>query len=78
MASYHKLSGLSTKPSSHTRKPTKMDQEEIRQIWAEGEDWIIKLQNNQYFHRPDQKYGEWKPGLPPGVFAMDVATLFDE
>lgn len=56
-----------------------MEQEEIRgPLWAEGEDWIIKRQNNQYFHRPDQKYGDWKPGLPPGVFAMDVATLFDD
>lgn len=56
----------------------KMEQEEIRQLWAEGEDWVIKLQNNQYFHRPDQKYGDWRPGLPPGVFDMDVATLFEE
>jgi hypothetical protein len=55
-----------------------MDQEEIRQLWAEGEDWIIKLQNNQYFHRPEGKYGEWQLGLPAGVFAMDVETLFNE
>jgi len=55
-----------------------MEQEEIRQLWAEGEDWILKRSNNEYFHRPDGKYGEWRPGLPPGVFAMDVETLFDE
>ena len=52
-----------------------MEQEEIRQLWAEGEDWVIKRQNNQYYHRPDQKYGDWQPGLPPGVFAMDVARI---
>jgi squalene cyclase len=55
-----------------------MEDEEIRQLWAEGEDWVIKRQNNQYSHRPDQKYGNWRPGLPPGVFEMDVDTLFDE
>ncbi len=54
-----------------------MEQEEIRQLWAEGEDWVIKRQNNQYSHRPDQKYGDWQPGLPPGVVALDVETLFD-
>ena len=55
-----------------------MDEEEIRQLWAEGEDWIIKRHNNQYSHRPDQKYGDWQPGLPAGVYEVDVATLFDE
>jgi hypothetical protein len=55
-----------------------MEQEEIRQLWAEGEDWILKRSNNEYFYRPDGKYGEWQPGLPPGVFDMDVTTLFDK
>jgi|GEM_PF-2013427 len=55
-----------------------MEEEEIRQLWAEGEDWIIKRCNNEYFHRLDGKYGDWQTGLPAGVFAMDVATLFDE
>ena len=54
-----------------------MEEEEIRQLWAEGEDWVIKLCNNEYFYRPDGKYGEWKRGLPTGVLATDVATLFD-
>lgn len=64
--------------SLQEKEPDRMEQEEIRQLWAEGEDWVIKRQNNQYSHRPDQKYGDWQPGLPPGVFAMDVETLFDE
>jgi len=55
-----------------------MEQEEIRQLWAEGEDWVIKRQNNQYSHRPDQKYGDWQTGLPPGVFPPDVEMLFEE
>ncbi|MCA9499303.1 MAG: hypothetical protein MRJ67_16400 [Nitrospirales bacterium] len=55
-----------------------MEQEEIRQLWADGEDWIIKRQHHQYFHRPDGKYGDWKPGLPPGVVKQDVDTLFDD
>ena len=60
------------------KEPNGMEEEEIRQLWAEGEDWILKRSNNEYFHRPDGKYGEWQPGLPPGVFAVDVETLFDE
>ena len=55
-----------------------MGEEEIRQLWAEGEDWVIRRQNNQYFHRPDQKYGEWKPGIPPGTFEPDIETLFGD
>ncbi len=55
-----------------------MDQEEIRQLWADGQDWVIKRSNKQYFYRPEGKYGEWKPGLPPGTFEPDIAILFDE
>ena len=55
-----------------------MDEEEIRQIWAEGEDWVIKRQNDEYFHRPDQKYGDWRPGLPDGVFEPDIEMLFND
>ena len=55
-----------------------MEQEEIRQLWAEGEDWVIKRYKNEYFHRPDGKHGAWKAGLPAGVFSMDVETLFDD
>ncbi len=55
-----------------------MEQEEIRQIWAEGEDWVIKRKNNEYFHRPEGKFGEWKPGLPPGVFMPEAEILFED
>lgn len=55
-----------------------MDEEEIRQLWAEGEDWVIKRRNHEYSHRPEGKYGEWVTGLPPGVFPPDVETLFDD
>jgi hypothetical protein len=55
-----------------------MDEDEILQLWAEGEDWVIKHQNNQYFYRPEGKYGDWKPGLPPGTFELDVDILFDD
>lgn len=52
--------------------------EEIRHLWAEGHDWVIKRQNNQYFYRPDRKYGNWIPGIPPGSFQLDIDTLFDD
>ena len=55
-----------------------MEQEEIRQLWAEGQDWVIKRQNNEYFYRPEQKYGDWIPGLPPGVFIPEVEILFED
>ena len=55
-----------------------MEQEEIRQIWAEGEDWVIKRKNNEYFNRPEGKFGEWKPGLPPGVFTPEAEILFED
>ena len=55
-----------------------METEEIRQLWAEGEDWVIKRQNNQYSYRPDGKPGPWKTGLPPGVFHPEVETLFED
>ena len=53
-----------------------MEQEEICQLWAEGEQWVIKRQDNQYFHRPEGKYGDWQPGLPQGVLPNDVEILF--
>lgn len=55
-----------------------MEEEEIRQLWAEGEDWIIKRCNNEYSHRLDGKYGEWVKGLPPGIYSPDVEMLFKE
>lgn len=55
-----------------------MDEEEFRQFWAEGEAWIIKRHNDEFFHRPDGKYGEWQTGLPPGVFPLDAELLFHE
>ena len=55
-----------------------MDTEEIRQLWANGEDWVIKRHNRQYWYRADQKPGPWKSGLPPGVFLPDAEVLFDE
>ncbi len=55
-----------------------MDQEEIRQLWAEGQDWVIKRQNDQYFYRPEGKYGDWQTGLPPGVLPSDVEILFQD
>jgi hypothetical protein len=68
----------STSPQKIQWRPEFMDQEEIRQVWAEGHDWVIKRQNNQYSYRPEGKYGDWKPGLPPGALKPDVDTLFDE
>jgi hypothetical protein len=65
-------------PKKIRRRPEYMDQEEIRQVWVEGQDWVIKRQNNQYSHRPDGKNGDWKSGLPPGAFKPDIDTLFDE
>ena len=55
-----------------------MEQEEIRQLWAEGEDWILKRSNNEYFHRPDGKYGEWQPGLfsPVTEAGIRFAAIF--
>jgi hypothetical protein len=55
-----------------------MDTEEIRQLWAEGEDWVIKRHNNQYWYRADQKPGPWKSGLPSGVLPSDAEMLFDD
>lgn len=55
-----------------------MDEEEIRQLWAEGQDWIIKRHNSEYSHRLEGKYGEWQAGLPLGVYAPDVEILFEE
>lgn len=52
--------------------------EEIRQFWAEGETWIIKREEDQYWYRVDQKPGPWKSGLPPGVFPSDAEILFDD
>jgi hypothetical protein len=55
-----------------------MDTEEIRQLWAEGVDWVIKRHNRQYFFRTEGKPGPWRTGLPPGVFLPDVETLFED
>jgi hypothetical protein len=30
-----------------------MEQEEMRIVWAAGVEWMIKLQDDQYFHRPE-------------------------
>jgi hypothetical protein len=63
---------------SYNWRPEVMEQEEIRQLWADGQSWVIKRQHCQYFYRPEGKFGEWKPGLPPDTFQPDIDILFDQ
>ena len=53
-----------------------MEQEEMWIVWAAGIEWIVKLQDEQYFHRPEGEYGTWRPGLPPDTCEPDVALAF--
>jgi hypothetical protein len=53
-----------------------MDQEDYRIIWGVGVDWVIKRQDDQFFHRPEGDYGTWRPGVPPDTYELDVAHVF--
>ena len=53
-----------------------MEQEVMRIVWAAGVEWIIKLHDGQYFHRPEGDYGAWRPGIPPDTHETDVAHVF--
>ena len=53
-----------------------MEQVEMRIVWAVGVEWIIKLQDGQYSHRPEGDYGTWQPGIPPDTHEPDVAFVF--
>ena len=53
-----------------------MEQEDMRIIWAAGVEWMIKLQNDQYFYRLEGDYGAWRPGSPPDTHESDMALVF--
>ena len=53
-----------------------MEEEQMRIVWAAGVEWIVSLQDNQYFHRPEGDYGAWRPGIPPDSYEADVALMF--
>jgi len=53
-----------------------MEQEEMRIVWAAGVEWMVTLQDDQYFHRPEGDYGAWRPGIPPDTHEADVALMF--
>jgi hypothetical protein len=53
-----------------------MEQEDMRIVWAAGIEWMIKQQDDQYVHRPEEDYGAWRPGIPLGSHESDVAYVF--
>lgn len=55
-----------------------MQQEDMRVVWANGVEWIVKLEDKQYFHRPEGDYGPWLPGIPPDTNESDVALAFNQ
>lgn len=53
-----------------------MEQESMRIAWADGTEWIIKREDDKYFHRPEGNYGEWQEGPPPDMSIQDLELLF--
>jgi len=53
-----------------------MDQENMRIITVGLTEWVIKEEDDQYFHRPEGDYGSWQPGIPPGTTLTEVALAF--
>ena len=53
-----------------------MEKEEMWIVCAAGVEWVVKRQDDQYFHRPEGEYGAWQPGLPPETYERDVALAF--
>ncbi len=51
-------------------------QEDMEIVWAAGVQWVVKLQDDQFFHRPEGDYGAWRPGIPPDTHETDVALMF--
>ncbi|MEX2493934.1 MAG: hypothetical protein WD425_19505 [Nitrospirales bacterium] len=49
----------------------------MRVVWAAGVEWIIKLEDERYSHRPEGDYGDWQPGIPPDTNESDMALAFN-
>ena len=47
------------------------------QVWADGEEFILKYINKAYAYRPANEPGDWQPGLPSGLILGDVEFLFE-
>lgn len=45
-------------------------------IWADGQEWIVKREDQQYFYRPEGEYGTWEKGTPPGIHKGDMDMIF--
>lgn len=45
-------------------------------VCANGQEWIVKREDNQYFYRPEGEYGQWMPGTPPGIHERDMDVIF--
>ena len=55
-----------------------MDDIKTVQVWADGEEWIVKKQYREYFYRIVNSPDEWKPGIPSGLVLADIEALFNE
>ena len=46
----------------------------VRHIWHEAMDWLIKVDQGQYWYKEiDGK--KWNPGVPPGMTEEDLGLL---
>ena len=39
-------------------------------------DWVVKVDDGHYSHRPEGDYGVWRPGIPPDALEADVDWAF--
>ena len=53
-----------------------MKDPDMHVLWVEGQEWIVKRVDHQYFYRPEGDYGIWKKGTLPGLSKSDMDLIF--
>lgn len=49
---------------------------EMQWVSSQGQEWIVKREENKYFYRLEGEYGPWIPGTPPGIYERDMDLMF--
>jgi len=49
---------------------------DMQWVCVNGQEWVVKREDDHYFYRPEGDYGTWTPGTPPGIHERDMDNMF--
>ena len=61
---------------NYNRREVPMMDPDMQWVCVNGQEWVVKREDDHYFYRPEGDYGKWTPGTPPGIHERDMDNMF--